>query len=159
MALNLKIDYNSEKDIQNWKQSLNKESYNVKWIKFLPSDISIECTNDSECLKKYLEINFPSNKIKIFINLLNQLINPQQIQNDLENLLNSKFKTDDFKIFITTFNRAPYNIDKNYFYLIYRENNINKSVSGIYHELMSFAYTKVISGYFLSEYSYTDKFL
>ena len=140
MALNLKIKYNLEKDIQNWQNSLNKESYNVNWNKFLPSDISLKCTNDNECLKKYLEINYPINKISEFINSINKLINPQEIQNDLENLLNAKFKTNDFKVFITTFHRAPYNIEGNYFYLIYRENNINKAVGGIYHELMHFLF-------------------
>lgn len=140
MALNLKIEYNLEKDIQNWKQSLNKESYSVNWNKFLPDNISFECLNNDECLSKYLKTNYPFNKIGEFINLINKLINPQETQNDLEKLLDAKFAATDFRIFITTFHRAPYNIDKNYFYLIYRENNIRKAISGIYHELMHFLF-------------------
>lgn len=140
MALNLKIEYNLEKDVQNWKESLNKESYSVSWNKFLPDDISLECVNNNECLSKYLKENYSLDKINKFIDLLNKLINPQEIQNDLENLLNAKFTTNDFKIFITTFHRAPYNIEKNYFYLIYRESNTKRAVSGIYHELMHFLF-------------------
>lgn len=140
MILNLKIKYDSEKDIQNWQNSLNKESYNVNWNKFLPNNISPECLNDNKYLSKYLKENYPLNKITNFINSINKLINPKKIQNDLENLLNTQFKIANFKIFITTFHRAPYNIDKNYFYLIYKENNINKAISGIYHELMHFLF-------------------
>lgn len=140
LTLNLKVEYNLEKDIQNWKQSLNKESYNVKWNKFLPDNISFECLKNDKCLSKYLSINYEAGKIDKFINSLNKLTNSREIQNDLENLLDSKFKTTDFKIFITTFHRAPYNIEKKYFYLIYRENNIKKAIGSIYHELMHFLF-------------------
>lgn len=138
--MNLLIDYNLQKDIQNWQSSIKKYSYNINWNKFLPNDISIECANCKICLENYLKINYPINKISEFINSINKLIDGAQIQKDLENLLNAKFKTINFKIFITTFHRAPYNIEKNYFYLIYRENNVSKAVSGIHHELMHFLF-------------------
>lgn len=138
--MKINLIYDLQKDIKNWQESIKKSSYNVSWIKFLPDNISVKCVNDNICLKNYLKTNYPINKIAEFINSLNKLINSREIQNDLEILLNAKFAVANFKIFITTFHRAPYNIEKKYFYLIYRENNINKAVGGIYHELMHFLF-------------------
>lgn len=145
--MNLTTSYNLKKDIQNWQESIEKSNYNVNWIKFLPENISLDCARSNACLENYLNINYPENKILNFINSLNNLVNAEQIQNDLEDLLNAKFTADDFKIFITTFHRAPYNVERNYFYLICRENNAKKAVSGIYHELMHFLFHQNYWGY------------
>lgn len=145
--MNLTINYSFEKDVQNWQESVEKSGYDVNWIKFLPENISLDCVRSNACLENYLNINCPKNKILNFINLLNNLINTEQIQNDLENLLNAEFTADNYKIFITTFHRAPYNVERNYFYLIYRENNAKKAVSGIYHELMHFLFHQNYWGY------------
>lgn len=131
---------NKEKDIKNWQESVSKQSHGVDWVKFLPEDISLECVSDSDCLSNYLENKYYSTgKIEEFVGELSKKINAEQIQEDLEEILQCKFKAEDYKIFITTFHRAPFSLKEHYFFVILKR-DIERTISSIYHELMHFLF-------------------
>jgi len=130
-------------DIANWRNSIIANSYGVDWKKFLPEDISIKNVRDNEYLKNYLKRKFyQSGKIPEFKDWLEQNVNFSQTQTDLETLMGKKFPPENIKVFITTFQRAPYNVKQNFFYLIliWCESKRKKSITGIYHELMHFLF-------------------
>lgn len=131
---------NKERDINNWQESVRKQSHGVDWIRFLPRDIKLECVEDFNCLNSYLENRFYSTgKIKDFIVKLSEKVNTDQIQQDLEEILQCKFKVDDYRIFVTTFHRAPFHLKEHYFFVIFKE-DISKTIASIYHELMHFLF-------------------
>ena len=139
--MELQFVENIEHDIWNWQNAITANSYGVDWRKFLPEDISIESVRDNEYLKNYLEKKYyQPGKILEFRDWLEQNVDSSQIQADLETLMNKKFPPGNIKVFITTFRRAPYNIEQSFFYviLIWNESKRKKSIPVIYHELMHF---------------------
>ncbi len=128
-----------QRDINNWQISITRKSYGVEWKKFLPVDISEDEISDGKILKKYLESNFyQTGKVSSFIDWLNNTVHVNQIQEDLEKLFKNTFSSDTIKVYITTFHRAPYNVQQNFFFLILREKNRERGITNIYHELMHF---------------------
>lgn len=135
---------NIQLDIKNWQNAVEAQGYGVDWAKYIPPDLSIECVKNNECLTNYLKNKYyNSGDIDLYIEKLKKDVDSSEIQNDLEFLMNQKFP-DKIKIsvFITTFQRCPYNIKENFFYLRYRidDENFKKSTTNIYHELMHFLF-------------------
>lgn len=132
---------NIERDIRNWQKSITANSYGMDWKKFLPEDISAENVHDDEYLKGYLKKKFyQSGKVSEFKKWIERAVNSSQIQKDLETLMGKKFPFENVKVFITTFHRAPYNVEQNFFYLIWRDLSKGKAITNIYHELMHFLF-------------------
>lgn len=130
-----------ERDIRNWQKSIVAKSYGVNWKKFLPPDISAKRVRDKEYLRNYLEKKFyRSGKVSEFKHWMKDNLNASQIKEDLEQLMGKKFPFRTVKIFITTFHRAPYNVEQSFFYLIWRDSNRKKAITNIYHELMHFLF-------------------
>jgi hypothetical protein len=139
--MELQFIENIERDIRNWQKSVAANSYGVDWKKFLPEDISIENVRDNEYLKNYLERKYyQPGKVSEFKDWLEQNVSSSQIQADLEILMDKKFPPGNIKVFITTFHRAPYNVKRSFFYLIWRDSKKGKEITGIYHELMHFLF-------------------
>ncbi len=139
--MKLQLVENIGRDIWNWQNSVMAESYGVSWKKFLPSDVSVEKVRDSEYLRNYLEKKFyQSGKVSEFKSWVEHTLNFSQLQKDLEGLMNRKFSFKEVKVFITTFHRAPYDVEQGFFYLIWRDSNKEKTVTNIYHELMHFLF-------------------
>ena len=135
-----------ELDIGNWKQTANKKGLNrwgVDWTKSLPPEVKIECVNDENCLKNYLEEKYyKTGVIDKAIGELQESIDRYPIQADLENMIGKRFVEEIITIYITTISRAPYNLQKSYFYVIYRDKDLLREVSGVYHELQHFLFHK-----------------
>jgi len=130
-----------ERDIKNWQNSVAAKSYGVDWKKFLPEDISMERLRNKKYLKNYLERKFyRPGKVSKFKKWLGRTVNSLQLQKDLEILMGKKFPPKSVKVFITTFHRAPYDVEKNFFYLILRDSNKKRVITNIYHELMHFLF-------------------
>jgi len=135
---------NIQLDVQNWQNAINAQGYGVDWEKYIPTDLSIECIKIKNCIADYLNKHYyNAGLIDSYIGKIRNRINTQEIQEDLERLMDCKFPDNiEINVFITTFNRAPYNTKDNSFYLRYRgdENDIGKSITNIYHELMHFLF-------------------
>jgi hypothetical protein len=135
---------NIQLDIQNWQNAINAQGYGVDWEKYIPDVLSVECVKTNKCLADYLNQHYyNTGLIDSYIEKIRDRINIQEIQEDLERLMDYKFPDNiEINVFITTFNRAPYNTKDNSFYLRYRgdENDIGKSITNIYHELMHFLF-------------------
>ncbi len=133
-----------KKDAHNWQNAVLMQSYGVDWNKYVPVDLPIECVKKDKCLTDYLNQHYyDAGLIDIYIEKIKNKINIQEVQDDLERLMDCKFSENiEINVFITTFNRAPYNTKNNSFYLRYRgdENDIGKSITNIYHELMHFLF-------------------
>ena len=130
-----------QRDIDNWQASINRKSYGVEWKKFLPAGISEDGVNNESMLKKYLEDNFyRTGKISSFVDWLNKTARVNQIQEDLEKLLGNTFSQNTITAYITTFHRAPYDVQQKFFFLIFRETNRERNITNIYHELMHFLF-------------------
>ena len=139
--MKLQFIENIERDIKNWQKSITANSYGVDWKKFLPEDILAENVRDDEYLKDYLEKKFyQSGKVSEFKKWIESAVNSSQIQKDLEALMDKKFPFENVKVFITTFHRAPYDVEQKFFYLIWCDSNKEKAITGIYHELMHFLF-------------------
>ena len=129
------------RDIKNWQNSVVANSYGVNWKKFLPKDISVNNVYDNKYLRNYLEEKFyQSGRVSEFKTWIERNINSSYLQKDLEALMGKKIPYRSVKVFITTFHRAPYNIEKGFFYLILRDFNKEKAITNIYHELMHFLF-------------------
>ncbi len=135
---------NLQLDIKNWQKAIMTQSYNVDWKKYIPSDVSIECVKNNECFINYLQNKYyNSGEIDLYVEKLKNKVNALEIQSDLEFLMNRKFADNTrINIFITTFNRLPYDIEGNFFYLYYYSINdgLKKLTVNIYHELMHFLF-------------------
>ena len=137
MKLQYKIDI--DKDIDNWQKSFSRVSYGLKWNKFMPEDLNPACLKDRDCLSDYIQKKFYKTKaINTFLEWLKKNVDIKQIQTDLEFIVSEKIDYREIGVYLTTFHRAPYNFEKKYFYLIYRDKNKNRSITGIYHELFHF---------------------
>ncbi|RJO59139.1 hypothetical protein C4546_03515 [Candidatus Parcubacteria bacterium] len=130
-----------QRDINNWQTSITRKSYGIDWKTYLPSDISEAEVNNTKFLKGYLKKHFYQNgKISTFITWMNKSVDEEGIRNDLEILLDEKFPPNPISVYITTFHRAPYDIQQHFFYLIFREKDRERSITTIYHELMHFLF-------------------
>lgn len=141
----MKLEFikNIKKDVQNWQNAVEAQGYGVDWAKYIPNNLSVKCIKTNGCLTKYLKNHYyGAGLIDIYLKKLKKEIDILEIQKDLEFLMNQKF-SDKVKIsiFITTFQRCPYNIKENFFYIRYRDDeNFKQSITNIYHELMHFLF-------------------
>lgn len=130
-----------QRDISNWQTSITRTSYGIDWKKFLPADITEADVRNDVVLRQYLEEHFYRNgKVAAFIKWIRTTTSAQQIRVDLEGLLGHPVLEDSITIFITTFHRAPYDVQQHLFFLIFREQNRERSITTIYHELMHFLF-------------------
>lgn len=135
---------NIQLDTKNWQNGVLAKSHGVNWAKYIPPDLSIECVKNDKCLTNYLKNKFYNScDIDLYIEKFKKVIDILEIQNDLEFLMNKKFPEKiEINVLITTFQRCPYNIKDNFFYLRYQaaEEDFKKSITTIYHELMHFLF-------------------
>ena len=141
--MKLEFFQNLKIDVQNWQDTFTAKSYGVNWRSCMPKDMSSHCIQDIECLTNYLQNTYyNSGKITSFVKILKNKINTLEIKNDLEFLMGVRFPDLTIRVFITTLRRAPYSVQNNFFYLSYhqKQNDWEKALSSIYHELMHFLF-------------------
>lgn len=132
-----------KKDVQNWQNAVEAHGYGVDWVKYIPNDLSIECIKTNDCLINYLKNNYyDTGLIDAYLKKFKKEVDILEIQKDLEFLMNQKFPDEiKIRVFITTFQRCPYNTKEKLFYIQYRAGeNLKKSITNIYHELMHFLF-------------------
>jgi hypothetical protein len=139
--MTLSILESLDRDIWNWREAVLKTSYGMNWSTYLPKNITKEQVQDETILRPYLEKQFyATGKVITFRKWLNEHLNIRQIESDLEDLMGRTFQREDITVYLTTFQRAPYEIEKNYFFLTVREMMPKVALTAIYHELMHFLF-------------------
>lgn len=127
-------------DIKNWQRSVTAKSHGVDWKKFLPDDITVEEVDDGEYLKGYLNDRYyDSGKVAEFKGWLEANVKADLIEEDLRAITGGTFLGKGFKVYITTFHRAPYDLKERSFHVILKEKK-EYSITNIYHELMHFIF-------------------
>ncbi len=140
----MKIEFIEDvsRDVENWQKSLTSRSnYVSDPSKRIPEDVDKERLGDAEYLKQYLFDNFyQTGKVASFKNWLIANTNSAEIQGDIEDLMQRKFKTADITAYITVFGLGRYEPANNVFFVIFTrlEERYKIKISNIYHELMHF---------------------
>jgi hypothetical protein len=130
-----------EKDADNWHSSVNANIYGINHAQFFPKDLVPGKMNDRAYLREYLEEKYyKTGRMAEFVSWLEKNVAAAQIQRDLEQLMGNKFGNETVEVFITVFGRGTYNVAENSFFLFYCHRDPEKSLTGIYHELMHFLF-------------------
>jgi hypothetical protein len=130
-----------DRDMRNWQDSFNKESYGIQWKQFLPPSMTVKEVLDDNFLRDYLEKEFyDSGQVSDFKKWLEENIISSQIEEDLSVLMKKPFLSKEITVNITTFRRSPYNVPGNSFFLTRRTYKREISAGMIYHELMHFLF-------------------
>jgi hypothetical protein len=130
-----------DRDMRNWQDSFNRESYGIQWKEFLPPSMTVEEVLGDNFLRNYLEKEFyKSGQVSDFRKWLEEHVVADQIEEDLIVLMQKPFLSKEIAVQITTFRRSPYNVLGNSFFLTRRTYKREISVGMIYHELMHFLF-------------------
>jgi len=128
-----------ERDVWNWQEAVLKTSYGLDWSAYLPKGMTKAQAQDEAFLRSYLQKEFYGpGKVAAFRAWLDEHLDIQQVESDLEGLMGKKFRPDTITVYLTTFQRAPYEIDERYFFLTVREKMPEIAPTAVYHELMHF---------------------
>jgi hypothetical protein len=125
--------------MRNWQNGSSSTSYGVDWRRFLPRSLSVDNLRDDELLESYLRKHFYDlHKVADFKQWMARNVDSDQIVDDLEVLMGKPFLQGPITAVITTFHRAPYDVNARLFYLILRATKRGHSITSIYHEMMHF---------------------
>ena len=130
-----------ERDIWNWRGAVRASSYGVDWKKFLTKEMTAQKVQNKVFLRTYLTKRYyASGKVSAFKQWLERHIDTRRVSSDLERLLGKKFLPKPITVFITTFRRAPYDVEACSYFLTLRETHPELSITATYHELMHFLF-------------------
>ena len=130
-----------ERDMRNWRGAVRTSSYGVDWKKFLPKELTVRKVKNKTFLRSYLKRKYYTpERVANFKQWLERHIDTHQVSSDLEHLLGKKFLPTPITVLITTFRRAPYDVEARTFFLTLREFHPELSVTATYHELMHFLF-------------------
>ena len=146
MKFVVKVDI--KQDAWNIWQACNKVSHGVDWSQRVDPLIKENVVGKTEAeayswLVPYLEDRYKELGIDVWAKQIQAELMPEypRIAQVIEEITQKPLYREDITLFVTTINRSPYNFDKGYIWIVFKQDK-NKIINTLLHELLHFQFMK-----------------
>ncbi|MBU1092245.1 hypothetical protein KJ836_01045 [Patescibacteria group bacterium] len=144
ISFGVKVDI--EKDAWNIWQACNRVSHGVDWSKRAEPEVIENVAGKTETeayawLLPYLEHKYQKLDILVLADKLQSELMPEypKVVEVIERITQKPFHLQNVTLFLTTFNRCPYDSEKGYVWIYYKYDK-NKIINTLLHELLHFQF-------------------
>ena len=144
MKFVVKVD--SKQDAWNIWQACNKVSHGMDWSQCVDVPIREKIVGQTEAeacswLVPYLEGRYKELDIDFWAEQIQTELMSEypKIVQVIEEITQKPLYRKDFTLFVTTINRSPYNFDKGYIWIVFKQDK-NKIINTLLHELLHFQF-------------------
>lgn len=144
ISFGVKVDI--EKDARNYWQACNRVSHGVDWSKRAEPEVKENVAGKTETeayawLLPYLEQKYKEIDITAWAEQIQTELMPEysKVVEVIEKITQKPFYLKNITLFLTTFNRCPYDFEKGHIWIYYKDDK-NKIINTLLHELLHFQF-------------------
>ncbi|MBU1092492.1 hypothetical protein KJ836_02395 [Patescibacteria group bacterium] len=146
MEISFAVKIDIEKDAWNYWQACNRVSHGVDWSKRAEPIVKENVVGKTEAearawLLPYLEKKYQELDIQALADKLQIELMPEypKVVEVIEKITQKPVYLKDVTLFLTTFNRCPYDFEKGHIWIYYKDDK-NKIINTLLHELLHFQF-------------------